>query len=380
MFKSFNFHKRVKKLISTSKEYEKYFGRELLDINPSYKDFKKWRTPRRGTSNPECMNNEFWNLCIQSGLSAFSVNDALKGPSSFMTEPCWSFERFGQAKVKLKDGREVFIGGEHEDHYDPDFYIYNDVIVIDNNKVDIFTYPKEDFPPTDFHTATLIDDLIYIIGNLGYIDNRKPGETQVYRLDINTWKIEKVETSGELPGWIYEHKAELSEDSRSITISGGKVDNERLLENFDEYRLDLEKMTWKKITDNKWPRWILEREDGESNSLWEIRHEDFNRQFFKKKENEEISDAQIKLVKELYNFPSLNLKAEKDEGEDEDVLYRFNLVIDGTKIRFDEQSYEITITVEGDVSKDTMSTILTSLKDDLTKIEKAPYKLIELEL
>ena len=44
--------------------------------------------------------------------------------------PVWCFNRFGGTVTKLPDGCFVHIGGEHEDFYDPDFCIYNDVIVI----------------------------------------------------------------------------------------------------------------------------------------------------------------------------------------------------------------------------------------------------------
>jgi len=57
----------------------------------------------------------------------------------------------------LPDGREVLIAGEHEDYYDPDFFIYNDVVVrAPDGKFAIYGYSKEAFPPTDFHTATLL--------------------------------------------------------------------------------------------------------------------------------------------------------------------------------------------------------------------------------
>ena len=36
----------------------------------------------------------------------------------------------GRSTVWLPDGRVVLIAGEHEDSYDPDFCIYNDVVVI----------------------------------------------------------------------------------------------------------------------------------------------------------------------------------------------------------------------------------------------------------
>jgi len=68
----------------------------------------------------------------------------MRGPSSFSVGPAWCFERFGKSETTLPEGRVVHIAGEHEDHYDPDFYIYNDVIVIGRDgSIAITGYPRE---------------------------------------------------------------------------------------------------------------------------------------------------------------------------------------------------------------------------------------------
>ncbi|MCG8314200.1 MAG: hypothetical protein MI976_13405 [Pseudomonadales bacterium] len=108
----------------------------------------------------------------------------------------------------------------------------------------------EIFPPTDFHTATLAEEYIYIIGNLGYPEYRVHRTTPVYRLDINTFKIEKVETTGECPGWIYNHSADLKGQS-TIRIQGGKIVEKvresevHRLNKFD-FELSLDTLTWTK--------------------------------------------------------------------------------------------------------------------------------------
>ena len=77
-------------------------------------------------------------------------------------------KRFGQSLTLLPDGLAVQIGGEHEDYYDPDFCIYNDVFVHERDgSITIYGYPESAFPPTDFRTATLVGDSIYVIGSLG---------------------------------------------------------------------------------------------------------------------------------------------------------------------------------------------------------------------
>ena len=100
----------------------------------------------------------------------------------------------------LPDGRYVQIGGEHEDHYDPDFYIYNDLVVHDGKGgFEIYGYPQEVFPPTDFHTATLCDKHIYVIGCLGYPKQRCVGHTPVHRLTLDSWEIEVIPMTGGAP-------------------------------------------------------------------------------------------------------------------------------------------------------------------------------------
>jgi hypothetical protein len=133
----------------------------------------------------------------------------------------------------------VEIGGEHEDYYDPDFCIYNDVVVHNGQgRFRIFGYPRDVFPPTDFHSATFLDGAIYVIGNLGYPDDRRPGETPVFRLNCSTWSMEAVPSNGHVPGWIHGHRAQAQGDG-TILIWGGKIWNgEDLAGNQQAFRFD----------------------------------------------------------------------------------------------------------------------------------------------
>ncbi|MEL7089634.1 MAG: hypothetical protein AAGL98_14530, partial [Planctomycetota bacterium] len=137
--------------------------------------------------------------------------------------PFWSWERFGQTRTVLDDGRIVCVGGEHEDWYDPDFCIYNDVVVLHpDGRHDIYIYSPNVFPPTDFHSATRIGDRIIIIGCLGYVDLRQPGHTPVFELDIETFAITPLTTTGVQPGWLHRHSVEKLEDDRLLVL-GGRV-------------------------------------------------------------------------------------------------------------------------------------------------------------
>lgn len=230
----------------------KLLGLEAGDsLNVSQSQYLSGRHPRFGKSNPEVMQIPFWNEMVRSGICAYFAKVQF-GDTGEKDGPIWCFDRFGKSFTELPDGRFIQIGGEHEDHYDPDFCIYNDVIVHDHSgNFKIMGYPKDVFPPTDFHSATHVDGSIYIIGGLGYHGSRLFGTTPVYRLNCRTWKIEAIRSSGENPGWIYDHKAS-SVDSNVIVVSSGKIcqeidGNEQHLENKETFKLDLSNMKWNRI-------------------------------------------------------------------------------------------------------------------------------------
>ena len=211
-------------------------------------DYRSGCNPRFGDSNPELMEVQFWKAMIRCGCNTYRARIQFD-PHDSMSHPIWCFDRFGMSFTKLTDGRFVQIAGEHEDYYDPDFYIYNDVIVHDTRgKFKIYGYPKELFPPTDFHSATLVGDFIYIIGSLGYAGTRRYGETPVYRLSIKTWSLEEVQTIGDNPGWIYKHKCRLM-DGHVLVVTEGKICKlkkgvEIQEDSTSEYQLDLRSLKW----------------------------------------------------------------------------------------------------------------------------------------
>jgi hypothetical protein len=154
-------------------------------------------------------------------------------------------------RTRLPDGRIVCVAGEHEDYYDPDFCIYNDVIVLGTSgEVTIFGYPEEVFPPTDFHSATRAGGRLILVGGLGYAGRRAYGQTPVYALDLATFAMQPLQTSGDAPGWIHQHHASLEPDGRALRISGGEVaragadGKERHEDNARVFRLHLETLQW----------------------------------------------------------------------------------------------------------------------------------------
>ncbi len=194
------------------------------EIKASREEFEKG-SPRFGKANPEPMDIPFWRAMVRSGASTYAARKLFETEENIYGEdvvPVWCNHRFGQSLTELPDGRFLQIGGEHEDSYDPDFCIYNDAFVHEaDGGFHIFGYPREVFPPTEFHSATCFGNWVYIIGCIGYPEQRIAGFTPVYRLNIENFSIQRVETSGENPGWIYRHKAVLRGDE--IHISGGQV-------------------------------------------------------------------------------------------------------------------------------------------------------------
>jgi hypothetical protein len=186
--------------------------------------FRTWRSPIRGRENPERMTNPVWRWLIESRGSAYQANELFSGDSATTAGPGWCFDRFGQSTTELPDGRTVHVAGEHEDYYDPDFFIYNDVVVsLPTGELEIFGYTTDAFPPTDFHSATLLGNQLVIVGNLGYPEDRRAGTTQVLTLDLESWRASIVRPDGVGPGWIHGHEARLSEDGSTITVSGGRL-------------------------------------------------------------------------------------------------------------------------------------------------------------
>jgi hypothetical protein len=141
----------------------------------------------------------------------------------------------------------VCIGGEHEDYCDADFCICNDVIVFGpEDQIEIYGYPKEVFPPTDFHTASVLND------------------TPVYSLDLSGYHMSEIKTSGEMPGWISEHDGVLGSDG---TILGGKVieqkgGQQQYRRNVEDYSLDVKSGVWSRLTNRNWRQFSICQEDG----------------------------------------------------------------------------------------------------------------------
>lgn len=235
-------------------EAPKELRHELLKLpreskfTASKEEFLRDQTRRFGQRNPEPIHSTFWNDMVRRGGTGYSARTHFLGKATHdTTGPVWCNDRFGASLTELPDGRFVQIGGEHEDHYDEDFCIYNDVIVFDGRgDFQIYGYSRDAFPPTDFHSATLVGEHIYVLGSLGYLGERKFETTPVYRLSTRSFQIQRVDTIGDNPGWIHGHLACLDTSSNSIRVHGGTVEKDRstTVDNAATFVLHLDDNRW----------------------------------------------------------------------------------------------------------------------------------------
>lgn len=193
----------------------------LAEFTPE--QFRELSEIKVGQGNPELIENPFWEAMIRSGLSAFEAREYFPKDSA-SAGPVWCFQRRRWSQTSMADGSAVIIGGSHEDFYDPDFAIYNDVVVCHmSGTVDIYGYPPDKFLPTDGHTATLVGDEIWIIGCIGYKHDRVLGTTPIHCLELDTMSIREVQPKGDEPGWIYAHEGIHWKKEDSILIWGGSI-------------------------------------------------------------------------------------------------------------------------------------------------------------
>jgi hypothetical protein len=287
----------------------------------------------------------------------------------------------------LPDGKILLIAGEHEDHYDPDFFIYNDIMVKHpDDRIEILAFPENVFPPTDFHSASLVDGKMILIGNLGYPDDRKSGETQILVIDPTTWEIKQRPSTGESPGWIHSHQATLG--NGFITVTRGKVWKEhdtQLIENFDDWRLNLTDWTWERLTHRTVTIFEIARKDGEmiglhEISMWLIQEKHGPLPAF---EMPDIDDDEVKamLEKSMKGTEPKDREAYerlyKPDGIDfnpltapEDTL-EVRIEVEGVLVRYSDSMDHIDLTIEGNLKPE----LIEKLRDDLkSKLERTTGK------
>ena len=355
--------------------------RQLIGLPPpdmTRDEFLAWRCPREVSDNPTRMDNPVWQWLVRTGWDAERANEIFGGPSSADAGPMWCFDRMGKTETLLADGRIVHVSGEYEDFYHPEFYIYNDVTVIDpGGAISIFGYPRTIFPPTDFHTATLVGNAIIIVGGLGYSGQRTADTTPVYKLDLHTFSMSRVTTSGQNPGWIHDHTVELLDNGQTLVLRGGEVwpNNWAMAENIDCWALDLETSCWTRLTKRDWQRWAMVRTDNKQNRLRDTRSEAWHRtRNWSGSDSDWKHDAEPDL-EALASLYRIDETVSTPETSDESNVYR--IFIDGILVRFTEDMYAVCAMVEGRLSPERLSALQQHTLEMLKRIDKADYKIID---
>jgi len=364
------------------------------DVTPEL--FRVWRSPRIGAQNPERLTNPVWDWFVRSRVSAYGASQRFGVGGRAFGDPGFSFARSGQSTTTLNDGRIVYIGGEHEDHYDPDFYIYNDVVIrYPDDRIETFGYPLHVFPPTDFHSATIVGDRIIVIGNLGYPQQRRPGTTQVASLDIVTLSISLIVTKGDLPGWIHDHVAATAVDG-AIIVSGGRVETGRgaqleSRQNGDDWRLDLETWEWERLTNRHWREWQVSRADKRPMHLWRVRSLAQFRGVSWAKEHRDAMEMMIKQQAEDVQLaygaaPDLELfdrlfapelvHAAVPDNPDEPGVHRIH--VDGIVVRYVERMESVKVVAEGRLPDEVCAALVRDLQRKLASLEHTEYVVSEL--
>jgi hypothetical protein len=341
--------------------------------------FLTWRAARRGDGNPQRMTNPVWSwLARQPEVSAYHANRHFAGPGG---PPGWTNQRFGQSTTRTPDGRTIAIAGEHEDYYDPDFFIYNDVIVVaPDGSVEIYGYPGDVLPPTDFHSATLVGDHIYVLGNLGYGEQRGD-RIQVLRVDASTLAVEVLATRGEYPGWISKHTAVPSSDGLRITVSGGRLEVERgdrrlLRDSVDDHVLDLRNLTWTRTTDRRWTQHDIVRSDG-AGQLWDIQqvasHVDRDDEW--SREQVAYYRARIGHEPDLVAWRA-RFQPPIDHDTIPSVPEEWNvhrIVVEGVTVRYVDESNGVRVVVEGSLPAATVAALVEDVRAKLERADRGPY-------
>ncbi len=350
--------------------------------------FLVWRCPRRGVFNGQRMSNPVWEWLLRSRWSSWKAQTFFEAKTSMESGPCWSAQRYGQSRTELGDGRVVEIGGEHEDHYDPDFFIYNDVIIRGPGRtLELFGYPTHVFPPTDFHSASLVGERIITIGALGYPDDRRSDETPVFALDTSGWTFARLKPRGEPPGWLYGHKATteghrltLTGGSRVVVVSGAQ----HIVDNFDDWQLDLKALSWRRLTKRPWQQWSIDPIDPRHlNRLFEIEMLTYHRALKSDFDREQVEAwkkrygplPDFKLFEGRYQ-PPVHFVA-LPQREDEPREHCINL--DGVRVRFVEESRSVAVTFEGKLPPKTVTRVLSHVVSTLTALEGAAYGLMRVQ-
>lgn len=206
-------------------------------------------------------------------------------------------------------------------------------------------------------------------------------------LDLKTFAMSRQETTGAIPGWISRHTATLADDGGAIQIERGNVcsgdKGPKWGENIDDWRLRLDDWSWERMTDRKWPRWEVFRNDKKPLHLIAYQSELWSKQSpallgsLQPSDGESL-EKQIGKIPDLDSFTTLfKPPLHRDEvaatGENEYGTHRIR--IDGIIVRYVEETDCIQLTIEGELPQSSLAVLSKDLQEKLSKMENVPCEL-----
>lgn len=136
----------------------------------------------------------------------------------FVPNGLWTFERTGNSIELLPDGRVIFVGG-YEDYACPlSGQCYNDILVVEpDGTTALYGYPKEAFPPLAGHAFFATVEWAYLFGNAAQETRSRTGPSDLYRVHLQTFVVEKVRVQGDIPP-AYSHATIAPVDPETIEV------------------------------------------------------------------------------------------------------------------------------------------------------------------
>jgi len=80
---------------------------------------------------------------------------------------------------------------------------------------------------------------------LGYHKDRKAERTNMHLLNLDDFSIKSMPSSGDKPGWVFEHTTLLDEQNNCLYLMDGKKwENGKIVDNRTIHRFDLRTNRW----------------------------------------------------------------------------------------------------------------------------------------
>jgi hypothetical protein len=187
--------------------------------------------------------------------------------------------------------------------------------------------------------------------------------------------ITPVTTSGEGPGWIHRHSAELADDGVSIVVRHGELwlGHERSMqENVDAWSLNTATGHWSRLTALNWQQWTMVRKDRKPNRLWDTRQERWKRDHASlglKSYWEHAEEPDFDALDALYRLDSADSVPEEDV--DRGVFWT---MIDGIKVRFKEDMWSVEAIAEGRLSDARLDELQRATLATLQKLDASDWE------